>query len=41
VALHDAGDHVIVVGQVEAVHRREVEPLVYWSGSYRRLAAKG
>ena len=41
VALHDAGDHVIVVGQVEAVRKSEVEPLLYWSGSYRRLAAKG
>jgi flavin reductase (DIM6/NTAB) family NADH-FMN oxidoreductase RutF len=41
VALHDAGDHVIVVGRVEAARRADVEPLVYWGGSYRRLAAKG
>ena len=41
VALHDAGDHVIVVGQVEAARSAEVEPLLYWGGGYRRLAAKG
>jgi flavin reductase (DIM6/NTAB) family NADH-FMN oxidoreductase RutF len=40
VALHDAGDHVIVVGRVEAVRRSDVEPLVYWGGSYRRLVTK-
>ena len=40
-ALHDAGDHVIVVGQVEAARSAEVEPLLYWGGGYRRLAAKG
>jgi flavin reductase (DIM6/NTAB) family NADH-FMN oxidoreductase RutF len=37
VALHDAGDHVIVVGQVEDVRSAEAAPLVYWSGGYRRL----
>jgi flavin reductase (DIM6/NTAB) family NADH-FMN oxidoreductase RutF len=41
VALHDAGDHVIVVGEVEAARTSGEEPLLYWSGSYRRLAAKG
>jgi flavin reductase (DIM6/NTAB) family NADH-FMN oxidoreductase RutF len=38
VALHDAGDHVIVVGEVEEVRCGEAAPLVYWSGGYRRLA---
>jgi len=38
VALHDAGDHVIVVGQVEEVRCEKAAPLVYWSGSYRELA---
>jgi flavin reductase (DIM6/NTAB) family NADH-FMN oxidoreductase RutF len=37
VALHDAGDHVIVVGQVEEARCAEAAPLVYWSGGYRRL----
>jgi flavin reductase (DIM6/NTAB) family NADH-FMN oxidoreductase RutF len=39
VALHEAGDHVIVVGQVEAAAHDAAEPLLYWSGGYRRLAA--
>jgi len=38
VALHDAGDHVIVIGQVEEVVQREGEPLLYYTGSYRSLA---
>jgi len=37
VAMHDAGDHVIVVGQVEAVVCAQVAPLVYFGGSYRQL----
>ena len=40
VALHDAGDHVIVVGQVEEVVEGEGEPLLYFAGSYRDLTAK-
>jgi flavin reductase (DIM6/NTAB) family NADH-FMN oxidoreductase RutF len=39
VALHDAGDHVIVVGEVEEVRRGEAAPLVYWGGGYRRLGS--
>ena len=38
VALHDAGDHVIVVGQVEETRSAEASPLVYWGGRYRELA---
>ena len=38
-ALHDAGDHVIVVGRVEAVATGGSQPLVYWSGGYRRLVS--
>ena len=38
VALHDAGDHVIVVGQVEDVRRADASPLVYFAGGYRALA---
>jgi flavin reductase (DIM6/NTAB) family NADH-FMN oxidoreductase RutF len=40
VALHEAGDHVIVVGQVEASRSRDGEPLLYWSGRYRQLGVK-
>jgi flavin reductase (DIM6/NTAB) family NADH-FMN oxidoreductase RutF len=35
---HDAGDHVIYVGQVEAVAgSSDAEPLLYYRGAYRRL----
>jgi 3-hydroxy-9,10-secoandrosta-1,3,5(10)-triene-9,17-dione monooxygenase reductase component len=37
VALHDAGDHVIVVGLVEEARCTGASPLVYWSGAYRGL----
>lgn len=38
VAQHDAGDHVLVVGQIEAFVRGEGEPLLYFRGGYRGLA---
>jgi flavin reductase (DIM6/NTAB) family NADH-FMN oxidoreductase RutF len=38
-AAHDGGDHVIYVGRVEALRQREGEPLLYWRGRYRGLAA--
>jgi flavin reductase (DIM6/NTAB) family NADH-FMN oxidoreductase RutF len=41
VAAHDAGDHVIYVGHVEAAEVRGGEPLVYHAGLYRGLAADG
>ena len=37
VSAHDAGDHVIYVGLVEAVETRAAEPLVYHAGNYRPL----
>jgi len=37
-AAHDAGDHVIYVGEVVDVRRSERDPLVYWLGGYRRLS---
>jgi len=37
-AAHDAGDHVIYVGRVLALRRREGDPLVYHRGRYRALA---
>jgi flavin reductase (DIM6/NTAB) family NADH-FMN oxidoreductase RutF len=36
-ATHDAGDHVIYVGQIVAAEVEEREPLVYWNGAYRQL----
>ena len=40
VASHDAGDHVICVGRVEAAEIDETrEPLLYYNAAYRRLAA--
>ena len=40
-AVHDGGDHTIIVGRVTAVSvpadRPSVGPLVHYSGSYRRL----
>jgi flavin reductase (DIM6/NTAB) family NADH-FMN oxidoreductase RutF len=40
-AAHDAGDHVIYVGRVEAVETTHGEPLVYFGGAYRGLAEPG
>ena len=40
VAEHDAGDHVIVVGQIEAVVSGGGEPLLYFAGGYRALASR-
>ena len=37
VSAHDAGDHVIYVGRVEALRRSEGEPLLYFGGAYRSL----
>ena len=36
-AAHEAGDHVIYVGEVVDLRRSEREPLVYWVGAYRDL----
>lgn len=37
VAVHDAGDHLLCVGGIEAVHVREGEPLLYFRSSYGRF----
>jgi len=39
----DGGDHWIVLGEVTALHREDDagDPLLFFSGSYRRLADKG
>ena len=36
-AAHDAGDHVIYVGEVVDFRRSQREPLVYWRSEYREL----
>lgn len=37
VARHPAGDHVIVVGQVEFADARDARPLLYYRGGYAQL----
>jgi len=37
VAIHDAGDHVLCVGEIESVTVRDGEPLLYFRGSYGRF----
>lgn len=36
---HDAGDHTLFVGQLEALAWHEGEPLVYFNGQYRNLSS--
>ncbi len=36
-ATHEAGDHILCIGQVEHVAIQEAEPLVYYQGRYRDL----
>ena len=38
VAEHDAGDHTIFVGQVEAIETSEGRPLLYYQGRFERLS---
>lgn len=37
VAAHDAGDHVIYVGEIEQAAVRGGDPLVYYGGAYREV----
>ncbi len=37
VALHDAGDHTIIVGEVEAGRAENGTPLLYYRGGYAQL----
>ena len=39
IAQHDAGDHIVVVGEIEAFVRGNGDPLLYFRGGYRALAA--
>ena len=41
VATHEAGDHVIYVGQIVSSERRDGDPLIYWGGGYQRLDLSG
>lgn len=43
-AEHAAGDHVIVIGEVKALNLQEAgtaQPLLYFKGQYRNIAAHG
>jgi len=35
--VHDCGDHYIIIGEVTAFHATDQEPLLFFSGGYRRL----
>ena len=37
IAVHDAGDHVLCVGEIEESHVHEGEPLLFFRGSYGRF----
>jgi flavin reductase (DIM6/NTAB) family NADH-FMN oxidoreductase RutF len=36
-ALHDAGDHTVIVGEVEATRAESGSPLIYYRGGYAQL----
>jgi flavin reductase (DIM6/NTAB) family NADH-FMN oxidoreductase RutF len=36
-AMHDAGDHTIIVGEVEAARAQSGTPLLYYRGGYAQL----
>ena len=38
-AIHEGGDHLILVGEVEAMETSDRDPLVFWGGRYRALKA--
>jgi len=37
VAAHEAGDHILCIGQVEDIRVTDAAPLVYFRGGYREL----
>jgi flavin reductase (DIM6/NTAB) family NADH-FMN oxidoreductase RutF len=37
VALHEAGDHTVIVGEVEATRAENGSPLLYYRGGYAQL----
>jgi flavin reductase (DIM6/NTAB) family NADH-FMN oxidoreductase RutF len=36
-AMHDAGDHMVIVGEVEAMRAENGTPLLYYRGGYAQL----
>jgi len=40
-ATHEGGDHLILVGEVEALETSDRDPLLFWGGQYRALAPAG
>ena len=40
-ATYDAGDHFIILGQVERMSWQQARPLLFFRGHYRRLAQDG
>ena len=36
-AVHDAGDHIVIIGRVRALTSREGRPLLYFRGAYAKL----
>ncbi|NYZ14904.1 flavin reductase family protein [Azospirillum sp. RWY-5-1] len=38
-AMHDAGDHIIIVGRVQGLTSRDGRPLLYYRGAYAELAS--
>ena len=38
VAAHEAGDHVIIVGQVQRTQMRDGQPLTFFAGNFGKLA---
>ena len=40
VGMHDAGDHILCVGEIEEAHVREGEPLLFFRGGYGKFAPK-
>lgn len=40
-AIHEGGDHLILVGAVEALETSDREPLLFWGGQYRTLEPGG
>ena len=41
VAIHDAGDHALCIGEIEQVQINEGEPLVFFRGGYGRFESVG
>ena len=41
VAIHDAGDHLLCVGEIESSRGHEGEPLLYFRGGYGRFGETG